>query len=301
MVTLIVVMMFAGPCDGWEYDCANGDYSPCSCEDFTVYCRNTLAATVKSMFSRITTSHLYAFYFFLPFFGTEDSNTLTTDLIGNDTTFKFVTINCLWFTSPLVIDANAFRSTKSVTIALFIQSCDLSQLNWSFISNFTSLEYLESSDNYNFIASFYTLPSASLPRLTQLWIDNSFDLNDGFQNLSLRYPEPLKQGLHSLRINYIQDFALNCFLIKWVTPYSKNTLEFLDISLNNLSKIPNEIRNYKNLASVRLGSNQRPLTIQKNAFDLKKNTLLDQRLVFSNVISIQPGAFQGRPIPIIIN
>ena len=201
MVTLVVIVMLAGPCNGWLDDGCAGDYSPCYCEDFTVYCRDIPAVSVKSAFSRITTSqHLYKFYLFLsadP--GDINSTQLMADLIGNVTTFQTIDINC-WYPSyinqwGLVIDANAFRSTKSVTRELSILNCDLSQLNWSFISNFTNLQSLFLSGNDNFIASFYTLPSASLPRLTDLAIRASSGLNDGFLNLSLRYPEPLKQGL----------------------------------------------------------------------------------------------------------
>jgi len=42
--------------------------------------------------------------------------------------------------------------------------------------------------------------------------------------------------------------------------------------------------------------NQQPLTIQKNALNLKKITLDGYKMVaFSQVTSIQPGAFQGIP------
>jgi len=193
--------------------------------------------------------------------------------------------------------ANAFRSTEIVITQLFIINCDLSQLNWGFISNF-NLRTLILSRNHNFLTTFYTLPSASLTMLTYLQIVGGTGLNNGFLNLSLRYPEPLKQGLNRLDITNsidLSDFALNCFLIKWVTPYSKNTLQIIDISMNNLTKIPNEIRNYNNLASVYVQDNQQPWTIQKNAFNLKKNTLSYNIMSFSNskVTSIQPGAFKG--------
>ena len=85
-------------------------------------------------------------------------------------------------------------------------------------------------------------------------------------------------------------------LIKWITPYSKNTLDYLDISGNNLTKIPNEIRNYHNLTTFEVIFNQQPLTIQKNALNLKKITLNSYKKVYlSHVTSIQPGAFQGMP------
>ena len=295
-ITLIVVVMFSGPCNGIFEPCP-GNYTPCFCYDLWVYCREIPPVTVKSALSRIQTSYFADMLNHeLPI--TRDGNTLMADLIGNIITFRSIRINCQWHISRLIIDANAFRSTKSVTNELLIKNCDLSQLNWGFISNFTNLKNLYISENDNVLASFYTLPSASLTRLSYLSLVANTGLNSGFLNLSLRYPEPLKQGLNHLDVTEsdLSDFALNCFLIKWITPYSKNTLDYLDISGNNLTKIPNEIRNYHNLTNFYVTFNQQPLTIQKNALNLKKITLDGYKMVrFSRVTSIQPGAFQGIP------
>ncbi len=118
-ITLIFVVMFAGPCNGIYLPCP-GNYTPCSCYDLWVHCRDIPPVTVKSVLSRIQTSY-YAdmLEYELPIIN--DGNALMADLIGNIITFRSIRINCQWHISRLIIDANAFRSTKSVTNELLIK------------------------------------------------------------------------------------------------------------------------------------------------------------------------------------
>jgi len=76
---------------------------------------------------------------------------------------------------------------------------------------------------------------------------------------------------------------------------------YIDLSETNLTKVPNEIRNYNNLESVNIygcgnsvyyNGNSQPWTIQKDAFKLIANKDKYLLLSYGNISAIEPGAFQ---------
>ena len=232
------------------------------------------------------------------------NNHYSANFMGNVTAAVYLDISCVNVNMPLVIDSAAFSHTAPVTKILGVGAgCDVSRLNWGFTSAFTNLQELNMAGN-NFLTTFYTLPSVSLTTVTAFGL-YSKDLEKGLVNFSTRYPEPLKQGLSRLSIRNnkdLSDFAINCFLIKWVTKYSKNSLISIDLSGNNLTKIPNEMRNYNNLESVNIwgygnsiyyNGNSKPWTIQKDAFKLSAEKYKYLNLHDCNISAIEPGAFQG--------
>ena len=126
-----------------------------------------------------------------------------------------------------------------------------------------------------------------------------------FTNASIKYPTPLKNGLTRLYIGNIiypsmtVDAIIQNFLTNWITPSSRNTLREMLLMNNNMGRVPTDVAKYNNLADFNIFLNYQPWTIQSNAFNVTKNTTINQRVLdlsYAEIESIQAGAFQGKYI-----
>lgn len=237
--------------------------------------------------------------------GSIDANVLGKVTVGS------LGINCYSSSLPLTVNPSAFTGTKLVTSSLTLSGCDLSKLDWTFVTGFTNLSSISISSSSNFHTTFYTLPSASLTKLAILSLASG-DLN-GFSSSSVNYPAVLEQGLKGLYINSgygphadsgpqytttgMSDTAIEFFLAKWVTPTSSKTLN--NLALNNLylTRIPSDVFKYTNLTKFEIKDNRKFLVVQANSFNISQRNddgLPFQLTLYNNYITtIQAGAFQG--------
>ena len=278
-------------------NCKGDSYGPCSCSydpttmtGPTVNCYRIPVSTVQSFFKKVKNLHLSKFSL--------TPNINDTKIIPN--VIGTHTVGILEFTCPrrrsrLVIDSAAFSQTKSVTTDLYIKHCDLVNLNWSFLSGFTKLSYLDIEYCSNFHVTFFnTFPSATLTSLSIFSLSSIMGLN-GFKNIYSKTPAKLPNGLSQVYIIYSYDFgddALKNFLAKWVIPSSKNTLTYFEVAGNSLTKIPSDVLKFNQLNTANFYENVIPLTIPPGVLNFNA-TVQTVYLDDSHITSVPDGAFKG--------
>ena len=280
-----------------QADCPNGeDYSPCTCKIVApdrpslVVCNKTSLAEVSRVFQRTTSAELEKFTLELP--STSDpTEIIPMDLLNNHRAIS-IGITCPSPGYSLKIDPQAFRSSKPVTRAIYINDfCDMNQLNFQFLSGFDQIHTAGFSSVSNFDradwASFPTLPA-----LKEIVIRQSTGLNEwtAFPKLS----SGLLTDLTLVSCD-IQDEAMDRIL-NWTVQHAADSLEFLWIAGNKLTKIPAQIKAPSLLPKLKYlimpDQKKRILSIPSGSFHgISPNSVFD--LQNNSIASIQDRAFQG--------
>lgn len=158
-------------------------------------CDGVPLPSVRSVLNS-TTSDITMLRLTLP---TENS-TVPEDMYGGKRVL-YTVLTCSTSLLPLEIHAEAFRSTRDYTRALEIKGCDLGNLDYGFLVDFTVLRSFKLDSSFN-MSSFQTLPNV-LPSLSDLSIANSPDMED-FTDL---LDQPFLTNLTSLEIHNCSNFT----------------------------------------------------------------------------------------------
>jgi len=285
---------------GAQADCPNEEnYSPCTCtrstdiggvQEYRVMCYEIALAEVASVFKRTTTADLYRFTLY--FSPTDPTKTIPADLLNNHRT-EVTLIYCRPTDSPLIVDSQAFRSSQNLMTVLFLRDCDMSQLNFDFLSEFNKIWRigLESMSNVG-QANWASFPQF-LPSFNSLLIRKSTGLNEWSA-----FPQ-LAGGSADLYLstNDIQDDAMNRVL-NWTFQYSANTLNSLDLRSNELTQIPKQLQapnSFPNLQYLNLDDQKTGIPLITTGSISCPSSPSNYYLYASKnrITTIDAGAFQG--------
>lgn len=314
------------------------DYSPCSCHSsltefepfvYQVTCQKVSLATIQSAFRAKTSASRQVIGKISVTLLPSDS-TIPPDVFGGKPV-QYIEVACTSPSLPLRINREAFPNASSTQV-FNVKGCDLSQMDYAFLKDFTSLHTLNIRDCSN-VGDFHTLP-VGLARLTSLVIADSTDFReleqfpaglDRLSSLSIQNCTnfaslrglPSLSNLRTLEITscpnfrnwevigtqltglseiHLRNSALNDQAAGEMlnaissSPVSE-TLTLLDLTENVLTRIPEQISRFSNLAYLYLNYNNVSFLAKGSSVDFK-NKLRTLSLVGNGLKTIEPGAFQ---------
>ncbi len=237
-----------------EYQLCPENLSPCTCENdygdrVIVHCFDVPMEEVKTVFNKTNSPiDIYDLYLTIRLSG----DFIPADLLGQSKIFGYLKLFGYTYgdgrnQSSVTVDPNAFRSSNNSLSVLHLANIDTSQLDFGFLTGFQNLtllyfEYLVT----NFDRSLPTLPSDSLPSLTNLIFYGSPDLNKAFDS-----------GDFFLHGNGVTDLTIwNCGLdeigfaklLDWLLPSSAQTLRTFEIDGNGIRSTPEQMASLTNLS-----------------------------------------------------
>lgn len=266
------------------------NYSPCNCttrldgtgkpdiSEFQVVCDQIPISEVKIAFSQTPDIDLAGLTLTL---APAEASPIQADLLANSSA-KNLYITCKEG-NQLVIDENAFRSSKSKSESLDINGCDFTkQPNFVFLRDFQVFSQLQIDGSTN-LQSFQELPST----LKSLIIGNS----RGFESL-VDGPNIALPNLEELNLieNNMGD-VLAAKILKTLASSSTESLNILNMLDNNLTRIPEMVTSFNKLTQLWLEQNA-ITTIDTPPFS---SSGLIKRLYFRGnaISSIKPNIFGG--------
>lgn len=274
-----------------QQDCPNGeDYSPCTClPDLEIQCDRVKASVIQDVFSRTSAIDLNRF----EMTQSPEENVIPADLLGNKR-FRTIVLLCPADDHTPKIDSRALLSSAEHTTGLWIDGCDLTLFDFTFLTGFDRLEDLRiywSSNVHR--AEWANQPI--LPSLSQLTINNCPGLNDW-----TRFPL-LAKGLNGFYLHGaldVQDEAMDRIL-NWILRSLDTdvTLRNLDISGNALTRIPRAIASFRSLVDIDISNNyaSQIKSIPAGSFAFSPDVPMQYLYLSSNQVnSIEPGAFEGK-------
>ena len=186
----------------------------------------------------------------------------------------------------LDIHPEAFRSSRNTTRIITIQSLDLGKLDFSFLQHFQALQEINIFDSFNL--SVFNLPQ--LPRLSSIIINNCTGLN-----YWTNFPH-LVNGLVNifLKDNMLSDERVENILKKIQMGPSMETLVFLDLRGNALTRIPRQLRHFSKILEINLKNQHKPGFRSLTSPILFDSAILSLDLSSCYITEIQPHTFQGR-------
>jgi len=190
----------------------------------------------------------------------------------------------------LKIKSNAFSATKNLTKTLFIHNFDGSQLDLDFLSGFdhlTNLTFDTVANIQDFFPKLPTLPSLKILILNYVsgWVDVQ-TLPSLVTGLKLIIMVP-----HQEEDEVWDDETVESAL-EWLLISSANSLEYLSLKENQLTKIPPQIPSFKALSHLQITSTK--IYRIKTAELVFSVPVVFLRLYSNSIKIIQPGAFQGK-------
>ena len=266
------------------------NYSPCSCYRSNpnaiplVSCYGIPLDEVYSVFRRTSTAYLEKFV--LELLPSDSTEIIPADLLNNHWTGR-IEISCK--NGSLRADPQAFRSSKNTTENISINNCDLTGLDFGFLSGFDqlSLTYFSGLSNIG-AANWNSFPS--LPNLNELTIYKSAGLNEwtGFPRLT--------RGLDRLYIQEcdIQDAAMDRVL-NWIAQSSADTLHTLEIEVNYLTTVPLVLRvpSFPKLTNLYLGKQKTAIPVIPIDSLHGFSPYFKLQVADTGINKIDEGAFQG--------
>ena len=210
------------------------DYSPCDCSELALHCWNVSIDDIRQLVLQKAQSNKTVHVLELFHLTTQLSeyvmvpaNFLAKYLVTS------IELKCATTNDTATQRMNrqdAFRSSENITRVISITSCNLSELDFSFLKGFSHLDTL----SIDLVANFYAANWTTLPSLLSLKtlkIQNSDGVNEWTQ-----YPN-LVNGLTELTlINCgIDDISINRIL-KWLLDSSSSVMEQFDVGTNELNK-----------------------------------------------------------------
>ena len=296
----ILVATFAfDPAVGSQTACPNNeDYFPCTCYRSSssnslhmpqVVCINVTFAQVSNIFKQKTSTVLESFSLEL---NPADANTIVPTNLLNNHQAQNLHITCSNQNDYLMVDSQAFRSTQNTTKMVYFSVCDMSRLDFRFLTGFAELGSIKFWKMSKVgLANWATIPP--LPNLDSFYITSSTGLNEW-----TTFPSKFitHQGLNTLSLyaNEIEDETMDRIL-NWTLQHSANTLENLDISGNNVKKVPRQIPSFYKLKSIDLNGQRTGIpTFPRDSFLGIHSYHLDASS--NEIVKIEDGAFQGKNV-----
>ena len=182
--------------------------------------------------------------------------------------------------SNLRVSNNAFRASSESVRGANIDGCNLSQLDFAFMSDMNKLHNLYIFSSLKF-ASFQGLPSSSDFKL--------MSITESSQFLAL---DDTPVNLFGLEILHLNDNQLNdteaAKVIKSLASSSVDSLTEFRLYNNKLTRIPDMLLSLPNLKELSLNNNQITL-LSTNSLAFKGPISIS--LGNNNIRNIRPGAF----------
>lgn len=212
-----------------------------------LFCENANFEEIHSAMARKPEGHIPSITFKLPSsYGADHIVSIPADLLsGHRVTLSLSIICPTTEERPRIrIHPNAFGTSRNYASSFYMAGCNLKHFDFGFLSGFKNLYKMTFKDILGFHQSLHTLPA--LPSLCRLEFNNCLDLR-----LWVDFPPRTFRGFRSLTLknNSLDDFQMEHNL-KWAVNTSSKTLEFLDISYNNLTRIPREIAEFQCLTEL---------------------------------------------------
>ena len=251
------------------------EYSPCSCTDGNVVCDKISVADIKIVFSTMPRHDLKSVKIILSPYETEP---IPDDILGN-VRVTSIELACVE-NSNLRVSNYAFRASSESVRSANIDGCNLSQLDFAFMSDMNKLHNLYIFNSIEFI-SFQGLPSSPDFKLMSITGSSQF--------LAL---DDTPVNLFGLEILYLNDNQLDdteaAKLIKSLASSSVESLIEFRLYNNKLTRIPDMLLSLPNLKELSLNNNQITL-LSTNSLAFKGPISIS--LGNNNIRNIRPGAF----------
>ena len=287
-------------------NCPQGeDFSPCTCDggdnttlegpSWSIFCIRVHLVEVRSIFNRANEALNLTRFELIPSPIGDGILSIPVDVLGQKVKVtQKLNLFCPNRDYRLMIDREAFRSSKSSTKEVIIGNCNLSRLEWHFLIGFDDLESLSilSSTNLHQI-KWADLPA--LPELSIFRIRQSQGLNEFSQTKSLQQFRPtFVHGLTEVYLgsNGLRDQGLDQIL-SWISNSSAGSLKVLGLDNNALNRIPSHIvSRFKKLEDLDVSYNK----IQKIPRGMFNFSSPVKRLDLSMcpLNNLEPDAFQGK-------
>jgi Leucine-rich repeat (LRR) protein len=188
----------------------------------------------------------------------------------------------------LEIHPKAFRSSIQHIGHFEVTECDLSQLNFKYLSDTTGLMSLSFSRSVRF-KGFNPLPFFS--RLKSLRIYEYQDFQH-WNEISVRFP-----NLESLFLDgtLLGDRSVNQLVSSIASsPTGNDTLQQLSLWENQLTRIPDHISSFRKLSYVNLFGNS-IVSVPSGSFVFRPEIQVSFLILSKNALNtIEPGAFKGK-------
>ena len=267
---------------------SNDDYSPCTCFGGdsifpSITCNQVPISAVVIAFAQAIAVNVPLRFTLTP---SPTDIFLPDNIMGTNKFAETISIRCPTATYKLQVSPNAFRSSMMYTTSFFINACDLSAIDMSFLTSFNNLTYLSFITSTNVQYALETL-SYSLPSLCSLNFYNTKGLNQ-----TVKLPPVLANGLNDIDMGFsgLDDEAANRIL-DWVVKSSNATLTTIYLDKNHLTKIPSQIPEIKMLNFLDISSNQ-IVSVLSGALSFTA-PVTRISLKDNNISTIQPYSFQG--------
>lgn len=211
---------------------------------------------------------------------------IPTDLLGARSNTRNIQLSCPDNKFELTINQNAFRSSRSTANHVTIEKCDLRQLDWRFLTQFTVLDSLLLVGS-----SFLNMQSMPLlPSVTAIYIVSC----GNFQEL---YPFDQTPNLARLQIDNSFNVTDEVFdgIVNMAASSYMDTLEILSLVGNKITHIPSAIGNFTRLISLQMENNAIK-TLSTGSLHFSSTQLSTVWLSNNKLQTIQPGAFKGENI-----
>ena len=270
-------------------ECTNlENFYPCKCsvlgkKDFSLECINASVDQVLGTFnSTLATDFEYIFLEAIDFF-------IPKDLFVNHR-FKIIELNgnernpgkCCPEIHP-----EAFRSSRDVSKNFQIASLNMSKMNLSFLTDFNQLTYL-------FILQVVDAHLSGLPQLPNL-LELKVTYSSGL-NKWTNFPH-LENGIEHLILaaNALNDDCVDRILDSLLKSPTKNTLQYLHLAANALTRIPQQIKYFPVLHKIYLDHQQAPgfgyiSPLYSTSF---MGSIRFMYLPFCFITELEPNAFEG--------
>lgn len=183
------------------------------------------------------------------------------------------------------MDQNAFGSSKEQLTSVEISHCNLEKLDMAFVGGCDNLDTLSITESSQLETGLSSLPS--LPSLTSLTINDCTGLNEW-----TKFPV-LANGLNIFHVFGNQDLGDDGAdrILEWIEKSSASTLESLQMNSNALSKIPERLSAFRELAHLSLQNNIIPeIPTGSLSFSAPVKSLY---VYADQVKAIQPEALSG--------
>ena len=247
-------------------------------------CSEITLAEVSGIFKRKTPANLEGFV--LDLSQSDPTKTIPMDLLSDHRT-RVVEINCPSSDYFLMIDPQAFRSSKNTTESVNFFLCNMSRLDFDFLAGFDRITYT----SFIGMSSFDQADWASFPLLPSLYwifVYGSKGLNDW-----TTLPQ-LARGLTWLQLqaSEIQDVAMDRIL-NWTLQSSADTLQNLIIDGNDLKNIPKQIPSFLKLQFLYMNDQRAGIPVIPSGSFLCNMQTYRLYALNNGIATIQDNAFLG--------
>ena len=273
------------------------DYSPCECPfiksglmvSYVVLCQKMKPKKIIEVFEQtipVDIDHL----FLVPPWDPDWRNIyIPSDLLVEHRVTKSISILNVYHSQKIMpylsIDPEAFRLSRNYTQDVSLTKFSLTNSSLSFLVGFNQLKKLVLKKCSN----FQLLEIPTLDNLTELWIEDCTGVN-AWTNFPHLTSGLTFLGLPNVGISDLQADRIFHWLLKGP---SKETLWWITLTNNFLTRVPNHIEFFTKMRSIDLSGQIPPGFISLSKLVLPASLYFEINLAFCFISSIEPGAFQG--------